>query len=140
MHRTLEWPLGGGRLVRFNLDRGDCTLSTKSRLRSHECRDLHQVRDDSGPAGLVAGAEPGSILAMKVLMELNKVPPVRIVLKLLHGSVHGAFSVWGAQEDIGEPLIDLDGDLKQRLHGPRTCRALDLKVVSVELIELIKRP
>ena len=37
----------------------------------------------AGPAGLVAGPEPGPVVAVEVLVEQDEVPPVRVVLELL---------------------------------------------------------
>ena len=44
---------------------------------------VHEPGDDAGPAGLVAGAEAGAVVAVEVLVEQQAVAPVRIVLELL---------------------------------------------------------
>ena len=43
--------------------------------------------DEPGPAGLMACADPGSIVTVEVLVEKNKVAPVRVDLKDLHAPV-----------------------------------------------------
>ena len=42
---------------------------------------------DAGPARLVAGAEPGAVVAVEILVEQDVVAPVRIVLELLGAAV-----------------------------------------------------
>ena len=62
--------------------------------------------DDAGPAGLVAGAEPGAVVAVEVLVEEQQVPPVRIVLELLRAAVHRPAALLVLQEDAAEPPRD----------------------------------
>src|SRR5229473_1678676 len=48
-----------------------------------------QFCDQAGPAGLMACADPGAIVAMKVFVEKDEVAPVRIALKELGATRHG---------------------------------------------------
>jgi hypothetical protein len=45
--------------------------------------DFDQFRHDAGPPGLMAGADTSAVVAMKILVELQVIPPIRIRLKLL---------------------------------------------------------
>jgi hypothetical protein len=47
---------------------------------------LDEFSNKSGPAGLVAGAQPGTIVAMEVFIEEDVVAPVGIALELLGAS------------------------------------------------------
>ena len=42
---------------------------------------LQQLGDQAGPAGLMAGAEPGAVVAVEVFVEQDQVAPVRIGLE-----------------------------------------------------------
>ena len=61
-------------------------------------------RDDPGPAGLVARAEAGAVVAVEVFVEQDVVAPVRIVLELLGAAVHRPPAVLVAQEDAREAV------------------------------------
>src|SRR5580704_6372050 len=126
--------------MRLNLYRRIRALCSQSRLRSYQRPNLHQVSNDSRPTCLMAGTKSRSILSMEVLMELNQVFPVGIVLKLfhaLHAAIYRTLPLLVTQKDFGEPVIELLRNLIQRHHLPRTRRTLNLKVISVELVELI---
>ena len=69
-----------------------------------------------GPAGLVARAEPGAVVAVEVLVEEDVVAPVGIGLELLRAAVDGSPAVLVAQEDAGEPVGDLLGHLEEVHH------------------------
>src|SRR5690349_6856097 len=43
--------------------------------------DVHDPRDDAGPAGLVARAEARAVVAVEVFVEQDQVAPVRILLE-----------------------------------------------------------
>ena len=44
-------------------------------------KHMHAPGDDAGPAGLMAGAEAGAVVAVKVLVEREVIAPVRVLLK-----------------------------------------------------------
>ena len=64
---------------------------------------VEQRRDEPGPAGLVAGAEPGAVVAVEVLVEEDQVAPVRIVLELRRAAVDRPPPIGVAQERAGQP-------------------------------------
>jgi hypothetical protein len=50
--------------------------------------ELDQFRDDTGPAGLVAGPKARAVVSVKILVEQNVIPPVRIGLEFLRAAVN----------------------------------------------------
>ena len=52
-------------------------------LRRDGREEMHGPGDDPGPAGLVAGAEAGAVVAVEVFVEQEAIAPVRVVLELL---------------------------------------------------------
>src|SRR5580700_7431366 len=63
---------------------------------------LDQPGHQAGPAGLVGGAEPGSVIAVEVLVEQNEVTPVRVVLEQPGPAVDRPPPVIVTQEGPGE--------------------------------------
>src|SRR5262245_31808352 len=61
-------------------------------------------RDNAGPAGLVAGAEAGAVVAVEVLVEEDVVAPVRVVLELLGAAVDRPTAAGVAPEDRRETI------------------------------------
>src|SRR6202142_1110391 len=68
---------------------------------------LDELRDQTGPPGLMAGAEPGAVVAVKVLIEQDVVAPVRILLKRRLPAEDGAATVGAARHQTDEPLREL---------------------------------
>src|SRR6058998_3410150 len=52
-------------------------------------RLLEQLRDESGPAGLVAGADPAPLVPVEVLVEEKVRVPVRVVRELRRAAEDG---------------------------------------------------
>ena len=52
-----------------------------------------------GPAGLMAGAEAGAVVAVEVLVEQDEIAPVRVFLELPRAAVDRPPAVLVAQED-----------------------------------------
>src|SRR6266542_1886711 len=48
---------------------------------------VEKASDQTGPAGLVAGAEPGAVITVEVFVEKDQIAPVRILLKLACAAV-----------------------------------------------------
>src|SRR5215469_13580852 len=93
-----------------------------------------QLRNQARPTSLVAGADTGPIVSMKIFMELNKVAPVGVFLKLLLASVNRP-AITIAQENAHEPVRNVSG------HFPEIClltparRTFDLERVAKEVVE-----
>ncbi len=101
---------------------------------------LDQLGHVSGPAGLMAGPEPGAVVAVEVLVEEHVVAPVRIGLEFLRGAVDGAPSLPVAGEHPDQPVGDLLAHLEQVHFVARPGGAFDFEVVAVEQIEVLQRP
>src|SRR6516225_4488110 len=91
-------------------------------------KDFDQRRHEPGPSGLMTGADAGAIVAVKIFVEQQVIPPIGIALELL-----GAAELWPpaglvAEEDPGQPVGDLPGDVKQVLRVAGSSRALDSEV------------
>src|SRR5207247_10367693 len=95
--------------------------------------------DDARPSGLVAGAEPCTVVAVKVLIEEDAVAPVRIALELLGSSIDRAPPIAIAQEDAGEPAAELLGHLVERHPPSRAGRTFDREIVAVVRVVLQQR-
>src|SRR5271157_2484301 len=61
-------------------------------------KQVHRTGDHSGPTSLVTRPQPGAIVAMEVLVELEVVAPVRVFLELLLAAVHRTATVLTLQE------------------------------------------
>ena len=61
--------------------------------------EVHEAGDDPGPAGLMAGAEAGAVVAVEVFVELKVIAPVRIVLEFLDAAVDRTPAVFVLEEN-----------------------------------------
>src|SRR3954465_5299259 len=59
---------------------------------------LDLLGDDAGPAGLVAGADPGAVVAVEVFVEQQVVAEVRVFLKLFGPAERGSAAIFVAEE------------------------------------------
>ena len=77
-YRPADDPTTSARSAR----RGIRLLPSLHRLLGREGREqVHQAGDDPRPAGLVAGPEPGAVVAVEILVEQEAVAPVRVLLE-----------------------------------------------------------
>src|SRR5207244_12585348 len=84
---------------------------------------LEQFCHEPGPARLVACADAGTVVAVEVFMEQHEVPPVRIVVKLLHSPIDRPPSVCPPQENAEQPRENYLEPLQQGLNLPGPVRA-----------------
>ncbi len=97
------------------------------RRHRHAARPQDQLRDEPGPAGLVAGAEPGAVVAVEVLEEQQVVLPRGIGLEPLDPAEARPPAVLADEEQRDQPVADVVGDLDQRVlaalspSGTRSC-------------------
>src|SRR5262249_199058 len=75
---------------------------------------LHQAGDDPCPSGLMARAKSGSIVAVKVLIEEEQIPPLRILLQLSGAPVDWPPALPVVEENAREPPHKLRGNFVQR--------------------------
>src|SRR5262249_46760388 len=94
---------------------------------------LKKFCDEGRPAGLVAGADGRSRVAVEILVEGNQIVPVRIGLKQLVSTEDRAPTVRVVEQDSRQPLGNLRGNLRQRHHLAGSARTFD----SVRLAEIV---
>jgi hypothetical protein len=99
---------------------------------------FNQLRNQARPTGLVAGTNPGTIVSMKVLMELNPVAPVRIVLESFLPPIDRS-AITIAEENSYEPAGKVSCSFPQIRAFPRPRGALHLKCVTKEVVEFLQR-
>src|SRR5215471_7258917 len=72
---------------------------------------MHYTSNNSGPSGLMVGAEASSVVALEVLVEQDEISPMAIFLKLPVPPVHRPPSVLVPEKNIGQPMRKLLSDL-----------------------------
>src|SRR6266540_7303137 len=96
---------------------------------------LNQLRDQAGPAGLMAGTNATAVVTVEVLVEQDQIAPVRIGLESFVRSVHRSASVGAAQEGARQPARDLRCHFGQRHPATRPRRTLHREVVPEVVME-----
>jgi hypothetical protein len=74
-------------------------LAERSRRRA--CKDVDQQSNDPGPSRLMAGAETGAVVTVKVFVEQQMIAPIGITLKFFGAPEHRPPAGLIAQEDPG---------------------------------------
>src|SRR5689334_15328142 len=74
------------------------------------------LRDQSGPTRLMAGAAAAAGVAVEIFVEGNIVFPIRIVVEQLRITEHGPFSVCIAGENARDAMSNFAGHLLERFH------------------------
>src|SRR6516165_8915772 len=116
-----------------------CLFVSKLAGRLHPFAALfNQLGNEGRPAGLVAGANACTVVAMKVLVEVDQVAPVRILLEFLQASVHGAGSIRGAKKNPGKAARDFRSGLPERGAISRAGRQLRGEDVAVEVVKFLQ--
>src|SRR6516165_9440783 len=111
MSRPSIRALGLAALPRLQVREGGRLAELQSPLGRGGCEEMHGPGNDAGPAGLMAGADTGPVVAMEVLVEQDEIAPMRILLELPGSPVHRSPAVLVPQEDAGQPARDLLGHL-----------------------------
>ena len=74
------------------------------------CKVFDAPGDECGPAGLVRGAQPASVVAVKVFVKEDEILPVRVRPVQPAASVAGPFSRSIRKEEFGQTARKLPGD------------------------------
>ena len=81
-------------------------------LRIQSAIEFDHLRDQPSPAGLMVGAQPGTVVAVEILVELQVVVPMRIGLKFFRSTVHRALALCVPEKNgrkaVGNLLADLE--------------------------------
>src|SRR5512133_455171 len=86
-----------------------CSIEASEQL-AHHC-------NRPGPPGLMARSQPRTVVAMEIFVEQEQVAPMRVVLEFLRSTIHGAPAMIILQENAGEAVCELPGNLEQ-VHHP----------------------
>src|SRR5262249_15917422 len=105
-------------------------------LGSHAAEQLRKGSDDSRPPSLMAGADAGAVITVKVFVKGNEVAPMGVILELLGSPIDGTMSIRAAQKDSLQAVHELLAHLIEvhLLSGARW--TLNLKAVAIIQIEL----
>src|SRR6266446_1989750 len=98
-----------------------------------------QFCDETGPAGLMASADPGAIVAVKVFVEKDEIAPVRIALKKLGAARHGPAALRIAEKNVNEPPGNFGGYLPKIGFGAGMRGALDFEIFAVVVVKFLER-
>jgi hypothetical protein len=63
---------------------------------------LEKFGDETGPTGLVVGADTGAGITVKILVKQDQIAPVGVALKFLLVREHGTASVGVTQKNIAQ--------------------------------------
>src|SRR5687768_13531667 len=94
-----------GRLLRrrpFIADFQEC-------FRIERALELEHLCDQTGPAGLVAGAKPGAVVAMEVFVKQQVILPVGICLEFFRAAENRTPAILVTQKDAGQPSGQFHG-------------------------------
>src|SRR6516225_1800842 len=133
---SVSWP---GNLLPCHL-RGDVIRQAQNCSRVQSCEQVEQRRDKPCPSRLMAGAKPGAILAMKVLVEQDVIPPLRVFLEFLGASVNRPPVIFIAKKDAGQAQRNLLRHLKQRHVFSGTSWTFHFEIVTVKGIHVQQAP
>jgi len=113
-----------------------CYLGARQQaLRIQPAKHLHKLGDKPRPTCLVAGAEAGSVIPMKIFVEQDAVLPMGILLELACASVNRTAAMLVPQEDPRQAVRNLASDLEQVHLVARSSRALDSEIITVIEVE-----
>src|SRR6185437_2948014 len=113
------------------LVRQDVLAAGQEAFRRHSAKEVNQHTDKPGPTGLVARAEAGAIVAVKMLVEQDVISPVRVALEFCGAAVGGSTACLIAEEDPCQSIRELVRDIEQVHHFSGARRALDFEAVPV---------
>src|SRR5437667_12856375 len=88
---------------------------------------LEQLGHESGPAGLMARADAGAVVAVEVFVKPDEVPPVGVGLELGDAPVDRPSPVRRAQENTGQASGELSRHVPEGRAGTRPGRGPGLQ-------------
>src|SRR5436305_1192768 len=91
---------------------------------------LDQFCHQPCPTCLMAGTQPGTVIAMKIFIEKNEITPVWIYLEHFSTTIHRPVTGIVSQENVYEPVRQLCRYFPQSHLFTRTGGTLHLKVIS----------
>src|SRR5712664_2622830 len=98
-----------------------------------------QFCDEAGPAGLMACADPGAVVAVKVFVEKDEVAPVRVALKKLGAARYGPAAFRIAEKNMNEPPGNFRGDLPEIGFAAGMRGALNFEIFPEVVVKFLER-
>ena len=98
---------------------------------------LQEFCDQSGPAALVTGSQPRSVVAVEVFMEQDQVTPVWILLVERIQAVYCPSVIGHPQKDASQPFRQTGRDAPESFVNAGARRALDRELVAVIVMEFL---
>jgi hypothetical protein len=77
-------------------------------------KQVQEGSDQSSPARLVAGPEPGAVVPVEIFVKENQIAPVRIVLELGRPAIDWPLPIGIAQKRAHQPADQLLRHFEQR--------------------------
>src|SRR5712692_5696691 len=99
---------------------------------------FNQFCDQTGPAGLMASADPGAIVAVEVFVEKDQIAPVRIALKELGAARHGPAAIRIAEKNVNEPPGNFGGYLPEIAFSAGMRGALHFEILAVVVVKFLE--
>src|ERR1700692_4349849 len=86
----------------------------------------------------MAGAPPGTGVAVEVLVKEKQVAPMRVGLELFQVAEYRSVALFVAKKDVCHPARELARHIPQRLHVSRSSRELDFEIVTQVVVEFLQ--
>ena len=99
---------------------------------------MNQLCYQPSPAGLVACADPCSVLAVEILVEQDVVAPVWIVLESVGPAEDRTFSFGILKEDVYQPARDFRRHFTESGVAAGSRRILDFVLIAEKVMELLE--
>jgi len=97
--------------------KGGLLANFQGALGIHRAIKLDELGYQPGPAGLMAGAQSGTVVAVEVFVEQDVVTPVGIALESFRAAIHRPPAMLVAGEYPSEPVADLFANLEEVRHN-----------------------
>src|SRR5207302_653153 len=98
-----------------------------------------ELGDQAGPTRLVGSADAPPGVAVKIFVEQNVIPEMRVAVQLRMVAEHWTAAIGVAQEQARQPPRQLIGGVFDRDEAPGIRGAFDLEIVAVVVMELLQR-
>src|SRR6267154_2534786 len=128
----------------LSVDNGDHRFQSTGKVSSPASSDtlltalFDQFCYQTGPAGLMAGANPAPIITVEIFVEENEIAPVRIALKKFRAAGYRTAAVRIAKENVNEPPGNFRRHLPEIGFGAGMRGALDFKIFTVVVVEFLQ--
>jgi hypothetical protein len=99
---------------------------------------FYELGHKSRPTSLVARADSCPVIAVKILVKLYEVTPVRVGLKFIQAAINRSASRFISNENPGESPRDVGCDFAKIGHSARSERIFDCDIICKEVMKLLQ--